>query len=233
MNERAETILDGLAANGFDVRGGCAPKVPPRVEFRLDEPDYVSIRHQHGRARINPAALELRPAGQRFQLHVLHIKRCCHDCTPGASRGVYLTMTAEEAKQARAVGIRLREKPKLPRTWKSGILTTATEAGEEEVLASVRRCYAIHKVSVTHQSSYRDYETGEERPCEWTVAAYRLTHIPSGKTVWTAKRRTSCEALADELEERIPELATLTDQFPPEILQRFNDLAETWANNNR
>lgn len=217
--------------------------LPPSIEFRLDcpvytqeEPDlapHIAIRHPHGRARINLAALELRPSGRRFQLHVLNLSwqtvGRVRKLLPGTSRGVYLTLTAEEAERARELGVPLRDKPKPPPAWKRGTVTIQTENGPEEALASIRRAYAIHKVTVARPGSWPDRQTGEVHDTTWTDEAYRLTHILSGKSVWTAKRRNAVEALADELEESIPELATLTDPFPPEIRERFEALVATWT----
>lgn len=189
---------------------------------------YVRIKHQTGHARIIRTALELRPHSQGYQLHVMHIERCrTIGYKATTSKGVYLTLSESEGQHAQTLGIPCRERTGLSKAWKPGTLAIA---GQEETLAQLRRGYAIHKVTVTHTATHTNYKTGEPYDYSWTALAHRLTHILSGESLYTARKRKSCEGFVDVLEAELPELSDIVDlrNLPTEMRTRFEHLAETW-----
>lgn len=157
----------------------------------------LSIRHPKGRARVRVAALELRQsAPDRWQLHVLNFDR--GECV-GTSRGVYLTLSGQQAMEAAALGVPIRAKSTGAKSWKPGIVAVREGDSPEEVLGSVRGPHGIVKASWTRTWTDKDYETGEPVERSWTQHGYALVSLSTGRYIFHNKRRNACEAEADRL----------------------------------
>lgn len=224
---------NGAARSWPKTRGASPP-----VSFEIESQPHssvisVTIRHRTGWLRVlDHRFLELRNGKlgrdgvPRWDLVVLNAR---DDGMPGeTAKGTAVEgLGLEEFVELGSIGVAVREPrdPSAPpKTWKPGMVRTATAAAAETVAEGesegedkgtestgagpvverpgwVRGCYGIDKRSVKIEG-YGGFSYRQMR--------YHLTHLPTGCLILHAKRKSTAKAVADTLVEEMPELSKLT-----------------------
>lgn len=209
---------NGAAARKWPKEWAARPPVSFEIMPRPHHPAIsVTIRHSTGWLRVEDHRyLELRARPKldqdgmpRWDLMVLNAKE---NGEPGeTAKGTAVEgLGLEEFLELGSIGVAVREArdpTAPPKTWKPGVIRTATgdasggggAVGERvERLGWVRGYYGIDKRPV-EMKGYGNWTYKQDR--------YHLTHLPSGCLIEHCRRRSTAERIADMLVEEVPELS--------------------------